>query len=171
MSNNNNKIVLASIAVIVAAGLMALSPSMIRDAQAQMYANDYGYNSYPEPESSHTDIQKISCVSSNVNVNGVDITQIPQDGVATDAANEGTGAADAANTQNVNGLADRINFERNLVNVCVNVNANDQLRLSEEPVIPPTPIVEICTDGIDNDGDRAIDCSDSDCDAEQSCQG
>ncbi len=77
--------------MIVAAGLMALSPSMIGNAQAQMYDNQYGYdNNYyqddnrysydkNEPKSSHTDIQKIKCVNSNINVNGIDITKIPQD--------------------------------------------------------------------------------------------
>jgi len=81
-------------------------------------------------QSSHTDIQKIKCVNSNINVNGIDITQIPQDGTATAAANEGGTSADAANTQNGNGLADRINFERNLVNICVNVNDNEQVKVN-----------------------------------------
>ncbi len=62
-------------------------------------------------------------------MNGIDIIQIPQDDTATGAANEG-GAADAANTQNGNGLEDRINFERDLVNICVNVNANEQVKVS-----------------------------------------
>ena len=144
---NQTKIVLASITVIVAAGLLALSPSMIGNAQAQMYANEYGYdNNYyqddnrysydkNDPKSSHIDIQKIKCVNSNINVNGIDVTEIPQDGDATAAAaNEG--GPEAANTQNGNGLSDRINFERNLVNICVNVNDNEQLKVSapeEEP--------------------------------------
>jgi hypothetical protein len=54
----NNKIVLPSFGVILIAGLMALSPSMIGDAQAKMYAEDHRYNSYPEPKSSHIDNQK-----------------------------------------------------------------------------------------------------------------
>ena len=142
----NKKIVLASIVAIVAAGLMALSPSsLIGNAQAQMYANDYGYdNNYyqddnryiydkKESKSSHVDIQKIKCVNSNINVNGIDITQIPQDDTATAAANE---AADATGAQNGNGWADKINFNRNLVNICVNVNDNEQIKVSapeEEP--------------------------------------
>jgi hypothetical protein len=45
-------------------------------------------------------------LNSNVNVNDIEITQIPQDGMTTaESANEG--GADAANTQNGNGLADR----------------------------------------------------------------
>ena len=146
---NQTKIVLASITVMVAAGLLALSPSMIGNAQAQLYANDYGHDdnyyqddnrySYDKKDqkSSHTDIQKIKCVNSNLNVNGIDVTQIPTDATALAAANEGGagGATEGANTQNGNGLADRINFERNLVNICVNVNDNEQVKVS-------TPISE-----------------------------
>ena len=87
---NNQKIVLASITVMVAAGLLALNPSMIGNVQAQMYDNQYGYdNNYyqddnrysyekKDQKSSHVDIQKIKCVNSNVNVNGIDITKIPR---------------------------------------------------------------------------------------------
>jgi hypothetical protein len=144
---NQTKIVLASITLIIAAGLLALSPSMIGNAQAQMYDNQYGYdNNYyqddnrysyekNDPKSSHTDIQKIKCVNSNINVNGIDITQIPHDATVLAATNEG--GVEGANTQNGNGLADRINLERNLVNICVNVNDNEQVKVSppdeEEP--------------------------------------
>jgi len=125
--------------VIVSIGLMALNPSMIGNAQTQMYANNYGHNnnyyqddnrySYDKKDqkSSHTDIQKISCGNSNVNVNGVDVTEIPHDNTALGAANEG--GPEGADTQNGNGLGDRINFERNLVNVCANVNSNDQTKV------------------------------------------
>jgi hypothetical protein len=143
MSHQTRTIVLASIAVIVAASLIAINPSIIGDAQAQMYANDYGYDSnydsYSEPKKSFlTDIQKIKCVSSNVNVNGVDVTEIPQDNTAVVSADEGA-TTDAANTQNGNGLGDRINFERNLVNICVNVNDNEQIKVS-----PPQEEEQTC---------------------------
>ncbi|HLN34635.1 MAG TPA: hypothetical protein VK250_05065, partial [Nitrososphaeraceae archaeon] len=51
----NNKIVLASITVIVAAGLLALSPSnMIGNAQADMYDNQYGYdNNYYQDDNNY----------------------------------------------------------------------------------------------------------------------
>ncbi|HLN33947.1 MAG TPA: hypothetical protein VK250_01545 [Nitrososphaeraceae archaeon] len=99
----SKKIVLASIAVIVATGLLVLNPlMMIGNAKAE--------------------IQKIKCVNSNININGVDITQVPQDNTAAVAA-----ANEEPNTENGNGLADRINFDRNLVNICVNVNDNEQI--------------------------------------------
>ena len=128
-------------AAILAAGLLALNPSTITNAQAQMYDNQYGYdNNYYQDDnryssdnhpkkSSHVDIQKISCVNSNINVNGIDITQIPEDTTATaESANEGAGP-DAANAQNENGF-DKINFDRNLVNICVNVNDNEQVKVT-----------------------------------------
>ncbi|HSF49168.1 MAG TPA: hypothetical protein VLA74_00265 [Nitrososphaeraceae archaeon] len=131
---SNKKIVFASmLAAILATGLLALNPSMKGIAQAQMYDSQYGYdnsynNYYPDPKSSHVEIQKISCVDSNINVNGIDVTQIPSDNLGPSAANEG-GAADAANTQNGNGLGDRINFDKNLVNICINLNFNNQERI------------------------------------------
>ena len=36
--------------------------------------NRYSYDKHDQ-KSSHTDIQKIKCVNSNINVNGIDITQ------------------------------------------------------------------------------------------------
>ena len=128
--SDNKKIVFASIlGAILATSLLALNPSMIGNAGAQLYGDQYGYDNY-QKKSSHTDIQKIKCVNSNINVNGIDIRQIPQDGSGAAAANEADaeGTADAANTENGNGLSDRINFDRNLVNVCVNLNFNNQER-------------------------------------------
>ena len=45
---------------------------------------------------------------------------------------------DATNTQNGNGWGDKINFEKNLVNICVNVNHNQQVKVSTPPEEPPT---------------------------------
>ena len=168
MSNNNNRmIVFASIlGAILATGLLALNPSTITNAQAMPYGsgdyddrhsyygdqygddsnyyqddNRYSYDNNHQKKSSHTDIQKISCINSNINANGIDITQIPQDSTATAAAANEGGTAEEANTQNGNALADRINFERNLVNICVNVNDNEQVK-----VTPPPEEEEICED-------------------------
>ena len=136
-SNNNRMIVFASIiGAILATSILALNPSTITNAGAQLYEDQYGYDEYLK-KSSHTDIQKINCVNSNINVNGIDITRIPQDNAAIAAGeNEGT-AVEGANTQNGNGL-DGINFERNLVNICANVNVNKQIKVS-----PPTVLTNL----------------------------
>jgi hypothetical protein len=152
MSNSNNRIIVfASIlGAILVTGILALNPSTITNAQAMPYGSeDYDYrHSYSDQygddsnyyqddnrysydkkdsKSSHGNIQKISCVNGNINVNGIDISQIPEDNNVLAAANEG-GAAEAANTQNGNGFAERINLEKNLVNFCINNNDNSQER-------------------------------------------
>ncbi|MGB9169945.1 MAG: hypothetical protein WCB31_13595 [Nitrososphaeraceae archaeon] len=156
--SNNRMIVFASIlGAILATSILALNPSTITNAQAMSYGSEdyddrhsygdqYGDDSnyyqddnrysYDKKDSkSYGDIQKINCRNSNVNVNGVDVTEIPHDNTALGAANEG--GPEAANTENGNGLADRINFDRNLVNVCVNANDNEQLKV-ELPQGPST---------------------------------
>ncbi len=150
MTHQTKKIVLASITVIIATGLLALNPSIIGYAQGQMYGNyEYGYdNNYPK-KSSPGDIQKINCVNSNINVNGIDITKIPEDTTATAAANEGIEAADASNSQNGNDF-DKINFDRNLVNICVNVNDNEQQVSPPETTLTVAKKI-VCTDEIEGD--------------------
>ena len=121
--SNNNKVVLASIMLAVAASLLTLNPSMITTAQAEPYGDEYGYDKHPEK--TNVNIQKIKCVNSNINVNGIDITQIPQDFATT---NELQGTEAVVNgEQNGDGVGG-INFERNLVNICANLNFNNQQR-------------------------------------------
>jgi hypothetical protein len=45
------------------------------------------------------------------------------------AANEAGEGPDGTNTQNGNGVGDSINFDRNLVNICINLNFNNQERI------------------------------------------
>jgi len=112
--------------------MLALKPSTITNAGAQIYDNQYKYDNNHQKKGSHADKQKIKCVNSNINVNGIDVTQIPTDDLATaEAANEG--GADATGAQNGKGWGDGINFDRNLVNVCVNVNDNEQINVSPPP--------------------------------------
>ena len=109
--------------------------------------NRYGYDSYdntyyPEPKKDKKigNEQEIKCFNKNLNVNGIDVAQIPQDPATWEAANEaGEGTAEAVDTQNGNGLSG-INFDRNLVNICVNLNFNNQER---------TPIIGDITRGLE----------------------
>jgi len=87
--------------------------------------NRYSYDNNHQKKSSHVDIQKIQCVNSNINVNGIDITQIPQDFATT---NELQGTEAAVNGEHNGDGVGGINFERNLVNICANLNFNNQLR-------------------------------------------
>jgi hypothetical protein len=145
---------------------------MLGNAQGQSSGNSYQYGNdhykvYPDQKkSSDVNIQKIKCVNSNLNVNGVDVTKIQEpDGLATTAAEatneDGARAANeegaATDTQqNGNELADRINFDRNLVNVCANVNANDQIRLTEPEPASLTVNKEVF--GCDHIGSLGMDC-------------
>ena len=125
-----------------------------------MYDNQYGYdNNYyqddnrysydkKDQKSSYTDIQKINCRNSNINVNGVDVTEIPRDTTPLGAANEG--GPEGANTQNGNGFADKIDFNRNLVNVCVNANDNEQTRAPIGETQPPDGVTLITCDADSN---------------------
>jgi endonuclease/exonuclease/phosphatase family metal-dependent hydrolase len=130
----NQRLLLVSILTLVAAGLMISASMIIGNAEAQMYNYDYEndhYKVYPDAKkSSDANIQKIKCINSNINVNGIDIIEIPSHSTTLATANEGgaEGTAEAANSQNGNGLADRINLDKNIVNICVNVNLNEQVQ-------------------------------------------
>jgi hypothetical protein len=130
---NKEKAVFPSI-LLIASGFLTLGPSI--NTQAQIYNFDFGndhYKIYPDPKkNSDVNVQKLKCVNSNINVNGIDITEVPQNPTALAAANVrgAEGTAEAANTQNDNANGNGINFDSNLVNVCVNVNLDDQIKVS-----------------------------------------
>jgi hypothetical protein len=130
---NKEKVVFPSI-ILIASGLLTLGPSI--NTQAQIYDLDLGndhYKVYPDPKkNSDVNVQKLKCVNSNINVNGIDMTEIPQNPTALAATNVGgaEGTAEAENTQNDNANGNGITFDRTLVNICVNVNLNDQIKPS-----------------------------------------
>ncbi len=76
--SSNRMIVFASIlGAILATDVLALNPSpIIMIAGAQSYGDQkYGYdNNNHQTKKSSVNIQKIKCVNSNINVNGIDIT-------------------------------------------------------------------------------------------------
>ena len=102
-----------------------------------MYGDKYGYDNGYQTKKTNVNILKIKCVNSNINVNGIYITQIPQPN-DLGATAETTNEDGVANTQqNGNGL-DKINFNRNLANVCVNANFNQQIGV--KPIPEPIPV-------------------------------
>ena len=101
--------------------------------------NRYGYDSHPK-KSSDLSVQELECVNSDVNVNGIDLTKI-QDPATWGAAHElAANEADGPDGANGNGVGDSLNVDRNLVNICVNYNQNEQVRVpsGEEPPEPAT---------------------------------
>ena len=151
--------------IVVASALLVLGPSTLGNAQAQMYNNDnqYGYDNnykndyYTEPKSPHTDIQKINCGNSNININGIDINQISKRPNDLATTSSGTAANQQQDGTNGNGLSDSLNVERNLVNVCANVNANEQIKV--EPEDPATLTVNKEIFGCTTGSARTMDCS------------
>lgn len=112
----NKKINTDIISSILVAGVLALlSPSLATNAHAA-----YG-GEYQDP---NVNVQTIKCINSNENINGIDITQIPdQNGVA---ASELQGDEAATGEPNGNGAANGLNLDKNLVSICVNINDNGQ---------------------------------------------
>ena len=133
----NQKVLLVSILTVVEIGLLVLSSSimmMVVNAQAQMYNYVYEpvhYNVYPDPKkSSDVNIQKIKCLNSNITVNGLDITQIQDGAIVAAGANGVYDGPDDRNTQNDNRFGNQINFDKNLENMYVNVNLNEQIKVN-----------------------------------------
>ena len=99
--------------------------------------NRYDYDSHPK-KNSDVSVQELECVNSDVNVNGIDLTKI-QDPTTWAAENGLAGnEADGPDGANGNGLADSINVDRNLVNICVNYNQNEQVNVPTDGE-PPEP--------------------------------
>ncbi|MFB5600920.1 MAG: hypothetical protein ACE5SW_11930 [Nitrososphaeraceae archaeon] len=88
-------------------------------------------SSFAEPG---VNIQKIKCVNSNTNINGVNVNQFPDlNGEA------GTQQLQENGPENGNGnglLGDGgLNIDRNLVNICLDINANGQFSGDRLPPI------------------------------------
>jgi len=99
------------------------------------------------------DIQTIKCVNSNVNINGVDVNKHNRGLSGNEASAEDAQQIDREKGQG-NGLFGGLNIDRNLVNICVNVNLNEQI----DPIDSgEEPVSEICNNGQDDDGDGEID--------------
>ncbi|MFB5600918.1 MAG: hypothetical protein ACE5SW_11920 [Nitrososphaeraceae archaeon] len=126
---------------IMAAVLVAGTISMIIPSSfAQSYEDPYAKDPYANDNKKSTDvnIQKIKCINENTNVNGIDITEIPQNGIAAaEAQANEDGSANGNGPTNENGNG--INFDKNLVNICVNLNFNNQERV---PIIGDITTIE-----------------------------
>ncbi|MFB5600796.1 MAG: hypothetical protein ACE5SW_11300 [Nitrososphaeraceae archaeon] len=120
-------------AVLVAGTISMTIPSSFAQPYApDPYADPYAMEK-PHPKS--VNVQKINCHNSNTNINGVDVNQLPpQNGDAATAQLQEDGTANG--NGNGNGLLDSgINLEKNLVNICVDVNLNGQFSGDRLPVI------------------------------------
>lgn len=90
------------------------------------------YNGHDDPfgkdqdkEYKGANVQTIKCVNSNVNINGIDIKKGPKPAAVDEAAAEDAQQIKGENGQG-NGLFGGLNIDKNLVNICVNFNFNEQ---------------------------------------------
>ncbi|MFB5600262.1 MAG: hypothetical protein ACE5SW_08565 [Nitrososphaeraceae archaeon] len=119
----NSKIKTGSMFLLAAVLVVGTISMTIPSSFAQSYAPDpYA----PDPKS--VNVQKIKCVNSNVNVNGVDVNQfLDENGEVTEAQQlEEDGTTNE--NGNENGLVGDggLNIDRNLLNICLDINANGQ---------------------------------------------
>ena len=136
MTNKNRFLV--SIITVVAMGLLIFGSSvLIESVQGQYYNYDPKADQYtgffPDLRNSSVDvnIQDINCFNGNININGIDITQIPQGDTNNDVSAVKTSEISHdlvdTNAQEDNGSEDRTNFDGNYVNICINNNLNRQI--------------------------------------------
>ena len=146
----NQNVLFVSIITVVAIGLLILGSSiLLENVQAQLYNYDPEtdhYKGFPDSRKNSADvnIQDINCLNSNININGIDITQIPQSDVLDDitpskAAETSPGLVDT-NTQDSNGSEDGANFGSNQINICINNNLNRQINNTCENCSTSNPV-------------------------------
>lgn len=113
------------VAVLVAGTISMVIPTSFAESYDQKFNKDpYAKDHYKK--SSGVSVQKIKCVNFNVNLNGIDIKPHLGNNMGTAEAQT---AKDGAKNENgvMNGNRnDGINIDKNLVNICVNVNINNQ---------------------------------------------
>ncbi|MDR4510078.1 MAG: hypothetical protein MRJ93_00030 [Nitrososphaeraceae archaeon] len=82
--------------------------------------------SFAEPG---VNIQEIKCVNFNANINGIDINKIPREMTGDAATAQGLqGDEHGIRDGTGNGMFgnDGLNIDKNLLNICLNLNFNDQ---------------------------------------------
>lgn len=124
-SKFRNGTIFIMIAVLVAGTISMLMPTSFAEPYEQKFNKDpYAKDNYKK--SLGLSVQKIKCVNFNVNLNGIDIKPHLGDNMGTaEAQTAQDGAKNHNGIMNGNGN-DGINIEKNLVNICVNVNINNQ---------------------------------------------
>jgi len=131
------------LSAILVAGTIAMTlPKSLAQPEDREYEDHYGKDPYNKYHKSYDDpygkdhdkaykgksVQEIKCVNFNANINGIDINKIPR---------EMTGDATAQGLQgDENGIKDGtgdgmfgnggLNVDKNLLNICLNFNLNNQ---------------------------------------------
>ncbi|MFB5600193.1 MAG: hypothetical protein ACE5SW_08215 [Nitrososphaeraceae archaeon] len=114
-------------AVLVSGTISMTVPSLFAEPYYPEYEDPYVKDYKKDPKS--INVQKIKCVNSNANVNGIDINEFPPHEML--ATEEAQATEDGAAEGNGNGLVsdNGLNIDRNLLNICADLNFNNQERI------------------------------------------
>ena len=144
--------------VLVAGTISTIVPSTTAFAQLEYkgYEDSYGKD-HDKKKSAGINAQKIKCINSNVNVNGIDVNQkYDPNSLEAQGLEGGEGEENvAANAMNNNEQGNGINLEKNLANFCINVNANEQVA-EEEPQTGSLTVKKEILGCLDNNPDDGI---------------
>ncbi|MFB5600373.1 MAG: hypothetical protein ACE5SW_09125 [Nitrososphaeraceae archaeon] len=125
----NSKIRNTTIFVMAAVLVIGTISMIIPGSFAQPYSEkEYSEDPYAKDnkKSTNVNIQKIKCINSNYNINGVEINQFPDQNNAPIAEALQEDGVNGNVPMHGNGNGNGIDFDKNLVNICVNVNLNGQ---------------------------------------------
>ncbi|MGB9169659.1 MAG: sialidase family protein [Nitrososphaeraceae archaeon] len=87
---------------------------------------------YHPPYHSNLSDQTIECIDNNVNINGIDVTKLSSPN-HRDLINELQSTESEDGEPQHNALVNNLNLDKNLVNICANLNLNDQTLIVEQP--------------------------------------
>ena len=108
---------------------------------------------YHVPYNSNLSHQTIECIDKNVNINGIDVTKLSSPN-HRDLINELQSSESEGAEPQDNGLVNNLNLDKNLVNICANLNLNEQTIIVEQP--PGTENIYVLWVDDSNGGDLDI---------------
>lgn len=124
-SKFTNGTIFIMVAVLVAGTISMVMPTSFAEPSDQKFNKD-PYTKDHYKKSSGISVQKIKCINFNFNLNGIDINPEIGNNIGTaEAQTTQDGVKNENGVMNGNGN-DGINTDKNLVNICVNVNINNQ---------------------------------------------
>jgi hypothetical protein len=110
---------------------------------------------YHLPYDSNLNEQTIECIDNNVNINGINVTKLSSPN-HRDLINElqSTGSEDAEPQHNAR--VNNLNLDKNLLNICANLNLNEQTLIVQQPPGPGAENIYVLWIDESNGGDEDI---------------
>ena len=124
-SKFTNGTIFILVAVLVAGTISMVIPTSFAEPYDQNFNKD-PYTKDHYEKSSGVSVQKIKCINYNVNLNGIDIKpHLGNNMGTTEAQTSQDGVKNEHGVMNGNGNGG-ISIDKNIINICVNVNINNQ---------------------------------------------